>query len=85
MRIDQIKKAVDEQARSSFPDLEQDKYGNPEKLLLKKHRRRTETIFNEMVDNMRKDEASTPNNYKKRKNRKRRRGPKVYVYSKMGD
>jgi hypothetical protein len=85
VRIDQIKKAVDEQARSSFPDIELDKYGNPEKLLVKNHRRRTEKILNEMVDNMLKDEASTKNNYKKRKKRKRRRGPKVYVYSEMDD
>ena len=54
------------------------------------HTKGTEKIMNEMLDKLRKNES-----YKKhlqelhekeaKKNRKRRRGPKVYVYSKMGD
>ena len=77
MSPDPIEKAIDEQLQSAFPQAASDKKGrvgiNP-----CKGRRRTETIFVEMVDRMMpKQETSEAKLKGKRSRRRRKRGHRV--------
>lgn len=72
MRQNPIFEAIDEQASSNFPDWERTISGEPEKKLLKKNKRRTETILIEMIDKSKKHKKPA-----QRKRRQRRRSLRI--------
>lgn len=75
-----IQNAIDEQACSSFPNPERTASGEAETLIIKRNRRRTETILVEMIDKSRQKKISQLKQKDRKKNRRRRRrGTKIYV------
>jgi len=73
-----IQQAVDEQAKSAFPEPVIDGLGQLVKGLFKNRRRRTETILNEAVDKSRKVKKRQNHKNTKKIKRRRKRGPRVY-------
>ena len=73
-----IQRAIDEQAKSDFPEPVKDRFGNRVPGVWANKRRRIETILNEAVDTNRAADKRREASRSKKKKRRRRRGPRIY-------
>lgn len=73
-----IQRAIDEQAKSAFPEPVKDKFGNRVPRVWANKRRRIDTIFNEAVDTNRAEDKRRETSKAKKNRRRRRRGARIY-------